>query len=107
MIHDRGAIKWSSLMLPEHKRKLTQLYQEQFSEKRPVLDEQKQEEINRLLLEAQLTGKEIQVVFFHNQQCYVQQGKIKKMNPVSGELGMTREDGSLFFVSLRDIVDVS
>lgn len=106
MIHDRGSIKWSSLMLPEHKKKLAELYQEQFHEKRPILDEQKQEEINRFLVEAQSREQEIEVVFFRNRGFHVIKGKITKVNLLSGELGMMERAGDLFFINLREIVDV-
>ena len=46
---DRGSIKWSSLMLPEHKERLSAWYKEQEYVTKPELDEQKWEEINRLL----------------------------------------------------------
>ena len=106
MMHDRGSIKWSSLMLPEHKRKLRELYQAQFHEKRPILDEQKQEEINGFLLEAQCEEKEIQVVFFRDRGFHRIQGKIKKVNPLSGELGIREKDGDVFFINLGEVVDV-
>jgi hypothetical protein len=106
MIHDRGSIKWSSLMLPEHKRKLAELYQEQFYEKKPILDEQKQEEMNRLLMEGEAEDKEIEIVFFRNRGFHRIQGRIKKVNPLSGELEIILRDEGFISINLSEVVDV-
>ncbi|CEG31062.1 YolD-like family protein [Peribacillus simplex] len=49
-IRDRGNIKWTSLMLPEHIKMLRQYFgEEYYDEPEPVLDEQHLEEMNDLI----------------------------------------------------------
>lgn len=46
-IHDRGTMKWVSLMLPEHVEMLKTVFVER--KEKPLLDEQKMVEIDRIL----------------------------------------------------------
>lgn len=106
MIHDRGNKKWASLMLPEHKRKLVALYQEQFYENKPFLDEQKNEELNHSLAEA-LSGQQvIRVVFFHNRGIHFLMGKVKKVDLLSGELCLVGEEGNLMSLKMNEIIEI-
>ncbi len=47
MIRDRGRIKWTSLMLPEHVKMLRDWANEDMWEKTKEIDEQKLEEMKR------------------------------------------------------------
>lgn len=52
MINDRGSIKWTSLMLPEHVEMLKQLWEEDKKQSKPLLDEHELESINETVKEA-------------------------------------------------------
>ncbi|WP_424475396.1 YolD-like family protein [Oceanobacillus kimchii] len=43
-INDRGKIKWTAMMMPEHLELLNQLKEKQIRKQKPILDEQQLEE---------------------------------------------------------------
>ncbi|GAB3801050.1 YolD-like family protein [Virgibacillus kimchii] len=45
MVNDRGNIKWTSLMLPEHVQLIKEMWEEDDKKEKPILDEQQIEEI--------------------------------------------------------------
>lgn len=47
MVNDRGKIKWTSLMLPEHVEMLQQMGREIGKAKPPIMDEQQLEELEQ------------------------------------------------------------
>lgn len=62
---DRGTIKWTSLMLPEHVEMIKQVWKEDERIEKPILDEQKMEEIDialHLAMKDDLTIK----IQYHN-----------------------------------------
>jgi hypothetical protein len=72
MIHDRGNIKWQGFILPEHRELLQHLYEvEQHMIEKPILDEQKWEELNETLLLAMEDKKPLYITYF-------EEGFIKK-----------------------------
>lgn len=78
MIRDRGHIKWTSLMLPEHKKMLARFYYEQDDIQQPVLDEQKLEEFNQTINEAMSEGRAVKLDFFRNNRMETFIGTILK-----------------------------
>ena len=66
MLRDRGTIKWTSMMLPEH---LTQLKQDLIDVskiEKPSLDDQQIEEMDLLVSEALEFNKELKFKLFNN-----------------------------------------
>ena len=68
-MRDRGHIKWTSMMLPEHKKRLSDLYKQQFHRSKPDLDEQKIEELNDIIYLA-LNDERPFKVTFHQDHTY-------------------------------------
>jgi hypothetical protein len=52
MIQDRGRIKWTSLYLPEHKKMFAKMYEEENDQVKPVIDEQRMEELQEVAVAA-------------------------------------------------------
>lgn len=52
MINDRGKIKWSSLMLPEHVKKLHDLFEEEAPITKPILSEDQWNDMERIMQQA-------------------------------------------------------
>ncbi|MFC2947662.1 YolD-like family protein [Virgibacillus sediminis] len=48
-LNDRGTKKWTSLMMPEHIQLLNQMWKEKEYKEKPILDEQKMQDINAQL----------------------------------------------------------
>lgn len=63
-IHDRGTMKWTSLMLPEHLEALNQIWNEVEQKEMPVLDEQQIAENNMKLQVALEYDKKIRIKYF-------------------------------------------
>ncbi|QAS52359.1 YolD-like family protein [Halobacillus litoralis] len=62
---DRGTLKWTSLMLPEHVEMIKQVWKEDERIEKPILDEQQWEEIGFKLQRA-LTDNLPVEIRFHN-----------------------------------------
>lgn len=58
-VHDRGAKKWTSLMLPEHIEMLKEWERSLNKVEKPILAEDEVLEINRILMHSLMTGEEI------------------------------------------------
>jgi len=52
MIHDRGRIKWSPFLIPEHKKRIAEFYEAENDEAQPELDEQYKDQLQTTLWEA-------------------------------------------------------
>lgn len=59
MLRDRGTIKWTSMMLPEHVKQLKQDLLDVSKTGKPSLDEQQIEELDILVSEAMALNKEL------------------------------------------------
>ncbi|HET7579515.1 MAG TPA: YolD-like family protein [Bacillales bacterium] len=103
--HDRGTIKWSSLMLPEHKERLSAWYKEQDYEAKPELDEQQREEINRTLMEALEENRELEVTFYQGHHFHKEKGHIGKFAR-GRAIQVVRASGDGIWIDVRDITDV-
>jgi len=64
MLKDRGTIKWTSLMLPEHVELLKEMWNETEKVNKPMLDPQEQELINDQLIQAYDQKLQIIVSFY-------------------------------------------
>lgn len=68
MLKDRGSIKWTSLMLPEHVQMLKDLWQEDKTSIQPLLDEQMLDELNQHLQTAFSQNKKVRLTVHLNGQ---------------------------------------
>lgn len=66
MLKDRGSIKWTSLMLPEHVELLKNLWQEDKKTVKPILDEQELELLNERIIDAASSKKEVTLSVYEN-----------------------------------------
>lgn len=84
-MNERGSIKWTSLMLPEHIQELKRLSQRQYDVNQPVLSEDQQEEIQRKVREAYESQAPVTVEYYENNRIHSISGTIDKVN-----IGMRR-----------------
>lgn len=66
MLKDRGTIKWTSLMLPEHVQLLKDLWKEDKIKKRPIIDDQTLDMMNEQLINAYVHKQLVRITFSHN-----------------------------------------
>lgn len=101
-VHDRGTIKWVSLMLPEHVELLKEAFVE-YKEK-PLLDEQKMNDIDQTLKYALQHRVPIEMTYFERGDYLNVRGILKKIDQWRGFILLLHEDGQR--ISLSDIIDV-
>ncbi|WP_010094532.1 YolD-like family protein [Ornithinibacillus scapharcae] len=92
MVHDRGSIKWTSLMLPEHVELLKSIWNEDKKIKKPVLDEQEIEVLNMLLIEAYEEKQPITITYYKNHQLLSIKGQIIKLDSIHNSVFVKSPD---------------
>lgn len=101
-IRDRGRIKWVSLMLPEHRKKLQQLEEEEEQTTQPAVDEQQLEELNRVLEISCKKNKRIAVTYYNGKKNCRMKGRIKEVIPSQKKM-ILEGDISLSFDAVVDM----
>ncbi|WP_059040736.1 YolD-like family protein [Paenibacillus rubinfantis] len=86
MINDRGRIKWSPFLIPEHKKRIAQLYEAEDDVRQPELDEQHVEQLQETLSEAIEHGSAITVTYYADRRHRSIEGLIFKVDLLSGVL---------------------
>ena len=77
MIKDRGKIKWTAFMLPEHNKEIGKLYREMGAIEKPILDEQQLERIDALVKEAIRDQFTVKLVYYEGKRLLDLKGKLK------------------------------
>lgn len=101
MLRDRGTIKWTSLMLPEHVELLKEMWQEAESIQKPEIDIQEIEIMNRKLNRAFHYNETVQLAIYLNGKINTVMGKIKQISLYDKTFQLGDET-----VSLRNIIEV-
>jgi hypothetical protein len=101
-------MRWESsrMMLPEHVQALRKLARENMKICKPQLDEQKWEEIERVIQDAARTNESIDINYFHD-------GAIHQITRCSVSIDLDRQQlhfhdqlGTLQNISIQSMVDV-
>lgn len=79
MINDRGSIKWTTLMLPEHVELLRNLRREEQKITKPILDSQEIELIDHALLAAYETNALTEITIYSKYGMKIYLGRIVKL----------------------------
>jgi broad-specificity NMP kinase len=106
MIRDRGRIKWSSLMLPEHVKMLRDWAQEDTYEQQKQLDEQQFEVMDEIMMEAMESGNKVIITHYQHHRHKLVIGKICRYSPLEKELQITDHFDEIHYISLENIADV-
>ncbi|MBP1969117.1 hypothetical protein J2Z83_001220 [Virgibacillus natechei] len=99
-MNDRGTMKWTSLMLPEHIALLNDMWEEGKHQENPILDEQKLMEINSQLQRAIHNDLTIEVKHNAGRDYLTKKGKLHKVDNVSLQLDDHTE------IKLDNVLDV-
>ncbi|TFD92208.1 YolD-like family protein [Jeotgalibacillus sp. R-1-5s-1] len=83
MNKDRGTIKWTSMMLPEHVKLLREWADQDEYDTMPEADEQQKEEWGRLIQEALELKLELSVSYFKDHRIITAEGLIEKVDDYS------------------------
>ena len=108
MIRDRGKIKWTSMMLPEHVTMLREWAHEDSYETRNELDEQQVEAMNGMIMEAMEYGNPVVIRYYRtaSRRYGTVAGHIHYCNEQAQKLHIVDENGKVFFVPFQELVDV-
>ena|SRR5690625_3637872 len=83
MPKDRGTIKWTSLMLPEHVQLLKEMWQEDQKIDQPNLDSQALELMNEELMIAYVQKQTVTLTYYDNGQQQSVYGTIVKLDQLN------------------------
>jgi len=105
VLRDRGTMKWTAMMLPEHVKLLRDWAKEDFFEEKPELDEQRLEELNEQL--SQSLAQSCTISFYRNKQVVTITGKVKKLNPYARTVEVITRDGKGVSIEMDFIIDIA
>ncbi|MFT4400426.1 YolD-like family protein [Bacillus sp. SW14] len=107
MLRDRGTIKWTSMMLPEH---LTQLKQDLIDVskiEKPSLDDQQIEEMDILVSEALEFNKELKFKLFNNGFVENVTGRVHYINFEQQKLHVKGQNDNTVYINMNNIIGVT
>ncbi|MDR6998636.1 YolD-like family protein [Neobacillus niacini] len=106
MIRDRGRIKWTSMMLPEHVKLLRDWVKEDGYENRKEMDEQQLELMNEILLESIEFDQFVTITYFRNRNYEIVIGKIHYWDEMTQKLHVVDRFEGAHRIPLREIADI-
>ncbi|WP_064090950.1 YolD-like family protein [Rossellomorea aquimaris] len=106
MIRDRGRIKWTSMMLPEHVKLLRDWAKEDTYEKRKELDEQELEMLNDVVSEAMEFGKLVSITYYvkHRHQLFI--GTVHHVDALEEKLHVVDRFQEAQYIPLSSVTDI-
>jgi YolD-like protein len=106
-IRDRGNIKWTSMMLPEHVKELRKYINEDcYDIPEPTLDEHQLEEINSLILEAMELNIPLLFTIYKDKRLKAVRGHIHYIDHIKQELRIYDTENNLHILKITSIKDV-
>lgn len=106
MIRDRGKMKWTAMMLPEHVKLLRDWAKEDMFEKNKEVDEQHLDLMNEVILEAMEFGKSVVITHYRNRKYELVIGTIDHWDEISQKLHIVDRFEEMHQIPLSAIVDV-
>lgn len=106
-LRDRGTIKWTSMMLPEHVQILKDMWEEDKLDKAPELDEQALEELNTAIMTAFENQQEIHLHMYHNGSFHEYHGFVQKLLPQQRAIKLITMDNSTYTIQIASIIQIS
>lgn len=106
MIRDRGRIKWTSMMLPEHVKLLRDWSKEDTYEQKMEIDEQKLDSMNEAISEAMEMGKSVIITHYRRKNYELVIGNIHFWDEIRHRLHIIDRFEEVHRISIEDIADV-
>lgn len=106
MIRDRGKIKWTSMMLPEHVKLLRDWVKEDSYEKQVEIDEQHLELMNEIIFDAMEFGKCVTITHFRNHRYELLIGQIHYWDEINQKLHIKDRFEEVHRIGLASVADV-
>ncbi|WP_181350785.1 YolD-like family protein [Thalassobacillus sp. CUG 92003] len=106
--NDRGSIKWTSLMLPEHVEMIKAAWEEDEHVEKGTLDEQQIEAINFTLEQAVEEQLVVEIKYYNGSGYSYVQGKVKAVESRSRDVHCIQEKTQqAMTIKLDDILDMT
>ena len=106
MNRDRGRIKWTSMMLPEHVKVLRDWAKEDSYEQRKEIDEQHLEELSEITAEAMEYGRLVTITHYVGRRHELLIGRIHYYDGLNSKLHVVDRFENTSYLSIQDIVDI-
>jgi broad-specificity NMP kinase len=106
MIRDRGRIKWTAMMLPEHVKLLRDWVKEDGYEQKKDMDEQQLEYMNDILSEAMELDQLVTITHFRNRAFEIVIGKIHYWDGINQKIHIVDQFEEMHQIQMDNIVDI-
>lgn len=103
-VKERGNKKWSSIIIPEHKQMLYEMQNELYDMPKPVLTEEKMEEIQYIVAEAMATQVPVEINYYHNKRHLQTTGYVRRHDHLSNTL-IVDSGERVERIQVADIID--
>ncbi|MED3642013.1 YolD-like family protein [Caldifermentibacillus hisashii] len=106
MIRDRGRIKWTAMMLPEHVKMLRDWAEEDLWESPKELDEQQLEEFNEKVQVAKAMNRKVIIQYYVGHHYKTINGNIRSFDTLQNDIQVVNEEGDIHSIPLAAITDI-
>ena len=107
-IKDRGNIKWTSLMLVEHRKKLENLKNNENNKKKPQLSEDELKRLNYIFQKAISENLIVEIKYYYQKNFHHCKGKIIKIKSFPAKIILNNDENENKIEILKnDIVDIN
>jgi hypothetical protein len=106
VIRDRGRIKWTAMMLPEHVKLLRDWVREDQYEQKISLDEQQLEIMNEILMGAIEHDQFVAITYYQNHNYKIVIGKIHDWDELAHKLYIVDRFNESQRISIADVADI-
>ncbi|GGH81070.1 2C-methyl-D-erythritol 2,4-cyclodiphosphate synthase [Pullulanibacillus pueri] len=109
MINDRGAKKWSAMMLPEHVKMLREWEDHLMNaEEKPEVADQKLEQFDEAIQTSLHENLDVNVTYYNHSSRKRETftGEVRKVDPVERKIKFITDTGFTKFIKIEDIVDI-
>jgi len=106
MIRDRGRIKWTAMMLPEHVKLLREWVKEDQYEVKKQMDEQQLELMNETLAEAAEYNQDVTITHYRNGNYEMVIGKVHYWDELVQKLHVIDHFEEVHRISVDAIADI-
>ncbi|QNR65323.1 YolD-like family protein [Paenibacillus peoriae] len=107
MINDRGRIKWAPFLIPEHRKRIAQLYEQEDDVEQPELDEQMLDTLQETIVMAVESEWVVNIQFYRSKRLNNIRGVIHKVDPVSRKIEVENLDGQRVGIDFQMITNIS
>lgn len=105
-IKDRGNMKWTSMMLPEHREQLRALEKRAFDLDPPSKSEEELAELAERAAWALRTKKETTIDYWENHRKKTIVGRVERLDPQTESLLIATEQGEKSWIQARHIFSI-